>query len=91
MQKLVLYEAYTNSDLIEGRGNDVHLGYFKVQSDAEKASSGRGVMGTNAHVRLAPILIYENFEEFAEVRAKDVREQALNKLSWEERKLLGLG
>lgn len=87
------FEAYTNSDLTEGRGGDVHIGYFRYEDDAKKAVKGRGVWGTDASVRMVQdktIRVFESYEEFTTVQTSDLKTKALNKLTVEEKKALGL-
>lgn len=94
MKRLIIsgYEAYTNSDLTEGRGRDVHIGYFVHESDARKAVKKKGVMGTDADTRKVDkeILLFETYEEFETIKTNDLRKKALNKLSYDEKKALGL-
>jgi len=87
-----VYEAYTNSDGIEGRGGDVHIGYFTHLGDAKNAAIGRGVMGTNAAVRTVnkTIVIFENYKEYEEMMLGATIQRALSKLTLEERQALGL-
>lgn len=87
-----VWEAYTNSDLTEGKGSDVHIGYFNRESDAKQAVKGRGVWGTDASVRPAEIhiKIYESYKEFEDETMASARRRALDKLSFEEKKALNL-
>lgn len=36
--KRTVWEAYTNSDTCEGRGHDVHIGYFTDEFEAKRAT-----------------------------------------------------
>lgn len=88
-----VWESYTNSDLTEGRGAHVHIGYFLSKKDAERAGVGQGVMGTDARVRQVgevSLIVYETFDEFLAIQKEEKRQQALAKLTQEERELLGL-
>lgn len=81
MKKLELnnvYEAYTNSDLTEGRGHKVTIGYFVNKIDAEKAAVGKGVMGYNAHVTPANVkfVVFESYEEYEAEHMENVRKKS---------------
>lgn len=85
------WEAYTNSDLTEGRGSDVFIGYFRNKEDADNAVKGNGPMGTNAYVReVREPKIYKTYLEFVEDKQIDLKRSALNKLTREEKRALGL-
>ena len=95
MQRLMMrnvFEAYTNSDLTEGRGQHVSIGHFVHESDAKRATLGRGVMGTDADVRTVDlhVCVYDTFAEFEKEQHQSTRDRALAKLSLEERRALGL-
>lgn len=87
-----VFEACTNTDLDEGRGREVPIAHFIHESDARRAAKGRGVMGTDADVRMVDvdIRVYESFREFELEFERDVRAKALAKLTPEERRALGL-
>ncbi len=85
------WEAYTNSDLTEGRGSDVFIGYFRNKGDADTAVKGNGPMGTDAYVReVREPKIYKTYLEFVEDKQIDLKRSALNKLTREEKLALGL-
>lgn len=48
LEHLMLCEVITNSDLTEGRGQRVSLGWFLHQLDAQERARGAGVLGTDA-------------------------------------------
>lgn len=50
ISQLSIYEVITNSDLTEGRGARVSLGYFLQKSDACEKAKGAGVFGCDAEV-----------------------------------------
>lgn len=56
MLKAVIYQnvevfcVVTNSDLTEGRGARVEVGWFKHRTDAEHCAVGKGVFGSAADV-----------------------------------------
>ena len=88
-----VWEAYTDTDLVEGRGSKVVLGYFTKQLDAKEAAKGEGVMGTDAHVtkiKTPSFMIFESIEEYRQNTRKELRKIALAKLSYEEKVALGL-
>jgi hypothetical protein len=86
------FEAYTNSDLTEGRGHKVSIGFFTHQSDAVQAAKKRGVWGSDASVEKATvkIRIYESFDEYKNATDENIREKALSKLTDDEKRVLGL-
>jgi hypothetical protein len=92
LQAYNVFEAYTNSDLTEGRGYPVTLGFFVKEVDAIKASLGKGVMGTDASVcaKDLDIRIFETFEEYQNYQKDSIRRKALAKLSLSEKQALGL-
>lgn len=51
MNKITLYEVYTNSDLMEGRGYEVFVGRYIDREIAQRAAKGEGIMGTDAYIR----------------------------------------
>lgn len=85
------WEAYTNSDLTEGRGFDVTIAFFVNREDAERAANKQGVMGTNAKVRKvrAP-RVFASFAEYQDYRKRDLKAAALAKLTAEEKAALGI-
>jgi len=86
------FEAYTDSDLNEGKGHKVTIGYFTNQADAYKAVQGKGVMGSDGNVssHVIDIKIFENYEEYIVVSDEKIKQIALGKLSEVEKKVLGL-
>lgn len=86
------YEAFTNSDLNEGRGSKVTIGYFKKSTDAERAVKGKGVMGTDGDVKYTTLTVkvFENYQEYTAENVIRTREIALSKLTKEEKLVLGL-
>lgn len=86
------FAAITNSDLTEGRGREVIIGYFLLESDAKKAARGQGVMGTDGDVRprMVDVKIYETYFEYELDVMEHKRREALSKLTADERRLLGL-
>lgn len=87
-----IWGVYSNTDSMEGRGSDILVGYFTSYSDACLAAEGRGVMGTAAEIRKEDISIsvYESYSEFEDLDTKKIKERALNKLTNQEKKALGL-
>lgn len=86
------YEAYTNSDLTEGKGIDVHIGYFTNEIDAIKAAKGKGVMGLEAYTRYVDktINIFDNLSEYYSTIDTKIMENIKSKLNSEEKRVLGL-
>lgn len=97
-----LFAITYNSDSTEGRGHTVTLGYAKSKKLAEEIVSdprfGRFcVMGVHHapdcrkyNVDEKTILIFESVDEPFDLEKQKLREQALKKLSQEEREVLGL-
>lgn len=61
---LTVYVATENSDLTEGKGMMVPIGYFLNVDDAVAAVQGRGVMGTG-HGEVFAATIFDSFDEWA--------------------------
>jgi hypothetical protein len=87
-----VWGVYSNTDLMEGRGSDILVGYFTNYSDARLASEGRGVMGTAAEIRQENISVsvFESYSEFEGLDTLKIKERALRKLTDQEKKALGL-
>jgi len=91
MKQLDVYEVLENADNIEGRGPMLHVAYFTHHIDANRASSGRGVMGVgDGDVKKKTLTIFESFAEYSDNVTEKLRKSALNKLSHEEKVALGL-
>lgn len=85
------WEAYTNSDQTEGRGHDVTIALFTRRKDAVKAARGTGPMGTDGRVReVQRPKVFESYADYEKHVKPALRERALQKLTAEERKALGL-
>lgn len=83
------YRASKNADQTEGRGPMVTIAIFTNRADAIQAASGKGVMGVgNGDVE--QINIYDSFHEYEMAVSEKVRERAMAKLTFEEKKALGL-
>jgi hypothetical protein len=91
MKRINVFEASHNSDSAEGRGRSVHDGYFVHKKDADRAAKGKGCMGTAGDVDDVELIIFDTYEEFKGEKDNQLRTQALNKLSAEEREALGYG
>jgi len=97
-----LYKVTTNSDLTEGRGNTVLIGYFMDHVLAQRAAKGKGVFGSDADVEpfVTTVLevsedgssrFYKLGEEIIRPRTKEeIKAEALKKLTPEEQDALGL-
>jgi len=47
-----VYEVVTNSDLTEGRGHRVSLGFFLDEAVARRFAEGKGLMGSDAEIEM---------------------------------------
>lgn len=87
----ILYQVWYNEDGTEGRGRMIPLNAaFSSKPSAEKAAKNRGPMGaSDGEIRL--LAVYDSHEEYVKYHdIESVRQRALNKLSEEEKKVLGL-
>ncbi len=91
MKKIEAYEArwYTNADLGWSRGF-YHVWYFHNQSDAEEASKEKWPFGSAGMVDSITLIIYDSIEEYKDEINRILREEALKKLSPEEKTALWL-
>ena len=85
-----IYTVWANDDNIEGRGRDVIVYICSNQDAAIDLSKNLGPMGcSDGYVKEAWLL--DSRSDLNEVRrVKTIRENALKKLSEEEKKVLGL-
>jgi hypothetical protein len=85
-----IYTVWANDDNIEGRGRDVIVYICSNQDTAIGLSKKLGPMGcSDGYVKEAWLL--DSISDLNEVyRVKTIRENALKKLSEEEKKVLGL-
>jgi hypothetical protein len=84
-----VFLAKRNSDLTEGRGQDVIIAAFSKESDASLAARGWGVMGVgNGTVEW--LTVYNSYGEYLDKEKAELRASALAKLSHEEKIALGL-
>lgn len=90
MLQLKVYEVTNNSDMVEGRGYSVHVGYFTKNEYAEKAAKGIGPWGSNANVSPVTLLVFEDYKEYTDLKSEVFRQAALAKLTLAERIALGL-
>lgn len=79
IENVRLFEVVTNSDLCEGRGSRVSLGWFINKVSAKERARGAGVFGTDA-----------NIEEKSKWVLVIRRKRALAKLTDEDKEALGL-
>ena len=85
------WEAFTNSDLTEGRGFDVTIAFFSKREDAVRAAHKRGPMGVDADVReVRRPIVFDSYAAFEKQLTVDARQRALSKLTAEDRRILGL-
>jgi len=84
-----IYAALRNADDIEGRGPMVAIGYFIRKEDAVHAAKGRGVMGVGDG-EVEEIKVFETRTEWDALSEDGLRKSALAKLTYEEKRVLGL-
>jgi hypothetical protein len=87
---ITAYEASRNSDLTEGRGYKVVVGYFKDPLDAAAAVAQFTYMGGQPAGAVKPVEVYDSLQEYQAARKDKARESALRKLTPEERHAVGL-
>ncbi len=94
-----LYEALGEIDQNEGRGGRRSLGFFHTQEEATEAAKNEGVMGTPGTVRTKQVLKQKMgnnqfaYWEIKKLEIEDqeaIRKRALAKLTFAEKKALGL-
>lgn len=100
MRTIKYFDVLYNSDRTEGKGPTVSTGFgFEDEGEARKFvqseiyAKAYGVMGTKGSkydVKRETIIIYESISEFLAEAKRDLRQSALDKLSEEEKKALGL-
>lgn len=98
--KVECYGLFYNSDGNEGRGHEVLYAYFKSRKLAEEVCRSPewykkyGVMGSSVDPEYAIksfcITVYESKQDYEDGKKVNIREQALSKLSLEEKIALGL-
>jgi hypothetical protein len=87
-----LYRVTTNSDLTEGRGHTVLIGYTECQATAYRIAKGQGVQGSDAHVDLVQSY-KDGYKIFAEIfieypTKEDKAQEAINLKRQEAFKIL---
>ena len=100
MQKIKVFELTYNSDSCEGRGHTLIAARFRNKRDAETVAQDErfykkfcvmGICDKSGHnVREAEYTILDSAAEFFDDQNEQLRQQALRKLSAEERRALGL-
>lgn len=88
-----IYVTRQNSDLCEGRGPIVNVGYFTNREVAVYANSKiPGVFGTknDCSVQEIEVCTAQRIEDLVDFEKDQKRQKALSKLTIEERNLLGL-
>lgn len=97
-----VHAVYEEHDKNEGRGGSSLVGYFHVQEDAAEAAKDKGVFGTPGRIALMQMLSMDGgrtgyaFQlDGAGIKCvmpgqKQLKRQALAKLTDEEREALGL-
>lgn len=64
MKTISVYEGKVNSDLTEGRGHMISVGFFANEQDAFSAIQGMSTQGCNGEVYVTEMVVYETFEEY---------------------------
>jgi hypothetical protein len=96
---MIIWQTYRNADMIEGRGPSIpDLAFLHRQHAANYIDAQDGVMGRRVkwskdtfgdwYMTRVEVLEYDYME--SEQRKEELKEQALNKLSQEEKEILGL-
>lgn len=91
---MIIYVVTRNSDLDEGRGHQIPVGYFSDKKIAEYvASKAPGVCGSRVGVEITPIEVdtTRNLEEYAKSESNKLKKSAMAKLTHEKLVALGLG
>ena len=99
---VTIYTAYAELDQTEGRGGRIKIGHFYTEKGANLAAEGKGVMGSRGSVTAQSYLSLDGgingypVEPASLVNLKTLtrtgtlKTQALQKLTPEERKALGV-
>jgi len=96
---MIIWQTYRNADMTEGRGPSIpDLAFVHRQHAADYIDAQEGVMGHKAkwsentfgdwYMTKVEVLEYDYME--SEQRKEKLKEQALNKLTQEEKVILGL-
>ncbi len=96
---MIIWQTYRNADMIEGRGPSIpDLAFVNRQHAADYIDAQEGVMGCRAkwskqtygdwYMKRVEVLEYDYME--SERRKEEIKDQALSKLSQEEKVILGL-
>ena len=97
-----IYLAMENSDTVEGKGPMViNCAFFKREEAEKYIDEQPGIMGRKSTKggwskekygdwSVKELIVLESLEEASEIKTIKARERALQKLTLEERKLLGL-
>jgi hypothetical protein len=84
-----IWEVWVNADSVEGRGPLRLHARFNSEADAVSEAQGKGPMGaSNAEIRQA--IVFDSRASFHQCKDLELKQQALRKLSSEERRVLGL-
>ena len=85
MKRIKAFEAR----VADSERSDRHVGYFTHAADGTRATKGTGWWGSDGTVRPVELVVYDTFEEYKGEKESQLRQQALDKLSDDERKALG--
>jgi len=86
-----VYETKRSRDLNDGIG-EVHVGYFTDKNDAEKAGEEfKTFGGGRGHwVEKTEIIIFNSYKEYTDQRDHKILEGVKQRLTDEEKRVLGL-
>ena len=96
---MIIWQTYRNADMTEGRGPSIpDLAFLHRQHAVDYIDAQEGVMGRRGkwseqpygdwYMKRVEVLEYDYME--SEQRKEELKEQALNNLSQEEKEILGL-
>lgn len=86
---MIKIECYKITIAQDERNSEL-FGYFINEADGLKAAEGKGWYGSSGSSRSVTLKIYEDIEEFKTEESINIKQQALDKLSNEEKRALGL-
>ena len=79
-----------NADMTEGSGPMMPVAYFTEFDDALQCKNKiPGIMGTRSGIEIEEIIVFDNFNDWNHGRLDKIKKRALEKLTVEERKVLG--
>ena len=85
MKRIKVFEARVS----DSERTDKHVGYFVHAADGTRAAKDADWWGGDGTVHPVELVVYDTFEEYKGEKESQLRQQALDKLSDDERKALG--